>query len=98
MSHVVRVLESEDTFTVDSGESVLTAALRQGIPLLHDCTEGWCGTCRVRLLEGCVSYEEYPLALTPEQEEEGFALACQARPQSNLVISTERPLGALFRP
>lgn len=92
MSHVVRVLETEDAFTVDSGESVLTAALRQGIPLLHDCTEGWCGTCRVRLLEGCVSYEEHPLALTPEQEEEGFALACQARPQSNLVVSTERPL------
>ncbi|WP_269932604.1 2Fe-2S iron-sulfur cluster-binding protein [Aminobacter sp. HY435] len=92
MSHVVRVLETEDQFTVDSEESVLTAALRQGIALRHDCTEGGCGTCRVRLTEGCVRYEEYPLALTPEDEELGFALACQARPESDLVISTERPV------
>lgn len=98
MSHVVRVLETEDSFTVDSEESVLAAALRQGVALLHDCTEGGCGTCRVRLMEGCVGYAEYPLALTPEEEAEGFALACQARPQSDLVISTERPLAPCSDP
>ncbi|WP_018425858.1 2Fe-2S iron-sulfur cluster-binding protein [Hoeflea sp. 108] len=92
MGHVVRVLETEDQFTVDSEESVLMAAIRQGVQLLHDCTEGGCGTCRVRLMEGCVRYEEYPLALSPEDEDEGFALACQARPESDLVISTERPM------
>lgn len=92
MSHVVRVLETEDQFTVDSDESVLMAAIRQGVQLMHDCTEGGCGTCRVRLMEGCVRYEEYPLALTPEDEDEGFALACQARPESDLLISTERPM------
>lgn len=92
MSHVVRVLETEDQFTVAPDESVLMAAIRQGVQLLHDCTEGGCGTCRVRLMEGCVRYEEYPLALTPEDEDEGFALACQARPESDLVISTERPM------
>jgi len=98
MSHVVRVLETEDTFTVGTDESVLTAALRQGVPLLHDCTLGGCGTCRVRLIEGRVGYEEPPLALAPEEEEEGFALACQARPQSDLVISTERPLAPCSDP
>ncbi|MDR7221184.1 2Fe-2S iron-sulfur cluster-binding protein [Aminobacter aminovorans] len=92
MDHVVRVLETEDQFTVASEESVLMAAIRQGVQLLHDCTEGGCGTCRIRLMEGCVRYEEYPLALTPEDEEEGFALACQARPESDLLISTERPM------
>ncbi|ODS67206.1 MAG: CDP-6-deoxy-delta-3,4-glucoseen reductase [Bordetella sp. SCN 67-23] len=92
MGHVVRVLETEDQFTVDSDESVLMAAIRQGVQLMHDCTEGGCGTCRVRLMEGCVRYEEYPLALTPEDEDEGFALACQARPESDLLISTERPM------
>jgi CDP-4-dehydro-6-deoxyglucose reductase len=98
MSHVVRVLETEDTFTVDPDESVLTAALRQGIPLLHDCTEGWCGTCRVRLQEGTVGYLEQPLALSPEDEADGFALVCQARPQSDLSISTERPLAPCSDP
>lgn len=98
MSHVVRVLETEDQFTVRAEESVLMAAMRQGVQLLHDCTEGGCGTCRVRLMQGCVRYEEYPLALTPEDEAEGFALACQARPESDLVISTERPLAPCSDP
>ncbi len=46
MRHVVRVLENEDQLTVDSEESVLMAAIRKGMQLLHDCAEGGCGTSR----------------------------------------------------
>ena len=42
-----------------------------------------CGTCRVKLVEGAVRYEE-PMALTPEEASAGYALACQARPASDL--------------
>ena len=53
---------------------------------LHECTFGGCGTCRVRLLEGQVRYEDFPMALTEEEHEEGFALACQARCMSDVTI------------
>lgn len=98
MSHVVRVLETGDQFTVDADEAVLAAARRQDIPLRYDCTEGGCGTCRIKLMQGCVRYDEYPLALTPEDEELGFALACQARADSDLVISTERAMEPCSEP
>jgi CDP-4-dehydro-6-deoxyglucose reductase len=36
-----------------------------------------------------VSYEEFPLALTPEEAEQGYALACQARPLCDITLSLE---------
>jgi CDP-4-dehydro-6-deoxyglucose reductase len=44
-----------------------------------------------------VAYEEFPLALSNEEAAQGFALACQARPLADLVISAGR-LGACSEP
>ena len=85
----VVVLQTSQSFEVNSNESVLEAALRQEVKLAHECTFGGCGTCRVKLVEGAVGYEQFPMALTPEEAQRGYALACQARPQSDLVISAE---------
>lgn len=90
MSHIVQIHETQQSFPVDPGESVLDAALRAGVELASECRFGGCGTCRIKLLAGSVEYEEYPMALTPEDEAQGLALACQARPSGNLLISTER--------
>jgi CDP-4-dehydro-6-deoxyglucose reductase, E3 len=79
-------LATGESFPVQRGESLLAAALRAGIGLPCDCRLGGCGTCRVRVLEGRVAYDETPLALTPEEEAEGYALACQARAESDLSI------------
>lgn len=69
---------------------MLTAALRGQVELPHECRFGGCGTCRVRVLEGRVGYEdELPMGLSPEEAEAGYALACQALPQSDLVVSAE---------
>jgi CDP-4-dehydro-6-deoxyglucose reductase, E3 len=89
MAYRVRVLQTSQSFDVDAGESVLGAALRQEVRLAHECTFGGCGTCRVKVVEGSVAYEEFPLALTPQEAQQGYALACQARPRSDLVLSAE---------
>jgi len=90
MVHRVDVAETAESFEVEDGETILAAALRSNVMLAHDCQLGGCGTCRVKILEGAVSYDEPPLALTPEEESEGFALACQGRPSCDLVISPWR--------
>lgn len=84
----VVIAETGDSFETLPGESVLEAGLRQGIALKHECTFGGCGTCRVKVLEGQVRYEEFPLALSPEEADAGYALLCQARACSDLVVST----------
>lgn len=94
MNHRVSVHETGACFEAAPGERLLEAATRQGVRLPHECTFGGCGTCRVRLLQGSVSYQELPLALAPEEAEAGYALACQARASSDLVISVARADGA----
>jgi CDP-4-dehydro-6-deoxyglucose reductase len=90
MKHRVVWLETGQSFDVAAGEAVLDAALRSQIALPHECQFGGCGACRIKLVEGTVGYdEELPIGLTPEEAEAGYALACQARPASDLVISVE---------
>lgn len=89
MTYRIHLLEPSSFFDVETGESILSAALRAGFRLPHDCRFGGCGTCRIRLLEGKVEYEEPPMALDDERDA-GYALACQAHPISDLVIDASR--------
>lgn len=94
----IHVLDSQQSFEVGADESVLDGALRARVNLAHECTFGGCGTCRIKLVEGEVAYEEFPMGLTPEEAAEGYALACQARPCSDLVISGARADEACAEP
>ena len=83
----VRNINSGVVFTVNEGESVLTAALRQGVMLPYSCKNGTCGSCKGQLESGEVHYPFHPpLALSREEIGEGRALLCQAEPTGNLVI------------
>lgn len=98
MAFRIHLIESAQSFEAAPGESVLDAALRHEHRLPHECRFGGCATCRIKLVEGTVSYDEFPPGLTPEEAEEGYALACQARPSSDLVISTARRLPPCSEP
>lgn len=87
-------IEAQRSFVASTTETVLEAARRAGVTLPSECEFGGCGTCRVKLVEGRVNYDEPPLALAPEEAAEGYALMCQARAQADLAISTERALEA----
>lgn len=89
MSRTVAI-EGGAAFNVEPGEVVLDAAQRQGVTLPHECRAGTCGTCRVKLAAGEVSYAAWPSALSEEEAACGFALACQARAETDLVLRYER--------
>lgn len=89
MSFQVQI-EGGASFSAEAGESLLDAAERHGIALPHDCRLGGCGTCRIRLVSGAVEYEEQPFGLSTEEAQQGYALACQARAQGDLVIAAGR--------
>lgn len=76
--------------SVKATETILDAALRQGYQFPHECMSGTCGTCRGRLLEGQVRYEDdYLPGLTNNERETGYALFCSAKPASDLIIYIE---------
>lgn len=94
MHYTVHIKPSGYNINVKAGESVLTAALRQGYHFPYDCENGVCGTCKGKLLEGQVEYTEDILpGLSEEEREAGFALFCSARPLSDLTIHVEGVVG-----
>jgi len=88
MSYKVTLRPSGHTLTVNEGESVLDAALRQGLMIPYSCRGGTCASCMGQVLEGRVRYpgEKPPPALSEDDVAAGRALFCQARPASDLVI------------
>jgi CDP-4-dehydro-6-deoxyglucose reductase len=87
MPHRVTLQSSGNTLTVNDGETVLAAALREGIIIAYSCRSGVCGTCKGKLIEGSVDYGTYQeVAMTEAERAAGMALFCQARPKSDLVI------------
>ena len=87
MAFQVTIKPSNHVFTVQDGESVLSAALREGFVLPYGCRNGACGSCKGKLLAGRVDYGHHqPETLTPEEIAEGKALFCCAHPRSELTI------------
>ncbi|MDR0233971.1 MAG: CDP-6-deoxy-delta-3,4-glucoseen reductase [Zoogloeaceae bacterium] len=87
MSHQITIKPSGATFTADADETLLDAALRQGILLPHGCRHGACGACKGGVLSGTVDHGKYqPHALTDAEREAGKTLFCCAHAQSDLTI------------
>ncbi|MCB1874407.1 MAG: CDP-6-deoxy-delta-3,4-glucoseen reductase [Chromatiales bacterium] len=87
MSCKVHVDPSGHEFSVDTGESVLTAALRHGLIIPYGCRNGACGACKGNVLKGKVHYPSGKRsALSDEDEAAGLALFCQAEPLADLTI------------
>lgn len=95
MAHQVTIQSSGHTFTVNDGETVLDAALRSGLIIAYGCRNGACGSCKGKLIEGTLDYGHYQEHALPDAEKQaGFALFCQARPLTDLLIQTREVSGA----
>ncbi len=94
MPYHVTVKPTNHTFTVNDGETVLDAALREHVVIAYGCRNGACGTCKGKLLAGELDYGTYQKHALPDAEREaGMALFCQARPLSDLVIECREIAG-----
>jgi CDP-4-dehydro-6-deoxyglucose reductase len=90
----VTVQPSKHEFQVEPGETVLAAALRQGVMLPYGCKNGACGSCKGKILSGEVDYGHYHArVLTEAERAQGKALFCQAKPLGELMIES-RTIGA----
>ena len=95
VSHQVTLKTSGKQFTVDSEESILEAALRQGINLPYGCKNGACGSCKGKVLEGQLSHGQHSEgALSRAEETAGSILFCCAHPQSDLLIEAREVQGS----
>ncbi|MFK0166974.1 2Fe-2S iron-sulfur cluster-binding protein [Rhizobium sp. NPDC090279] len=88
MPNKVRVQRYEKSINVDEGQTILDAALAEGLDIPYDCRAGVCGTCKCALISGHVEMREYlDIALEREEAKQGFILACRATPLTDCEIS-----------
>jgi ferredoxin-NADP reductase/ferredoxin len=72
---------------VQSDESLLQAALRQGLAFPHNCRVGGCGECKCRLVSGKVKeLTDKSYLLSAEELDQNYVLACQSQPRSDVVV------------
>src|SRR5512137_933939 len=94
MGFTVTIRPSGRSFTTEGDETVLAAALRNGIGLPYGCKNGACGTCRCKLVGGTLLHTAHSAsALSDADEAKGFALVCSAVPQSDVVIEARELTG-----
>lgn len=87
MTHQVTLRNTGDTFQAQEGEAILQSALNAGLVLPYGCRDGACGTCKGKLIEGRIDYGRYSeKALTGDERAQGYALFCQAKPLTDVVI------------
>ncbi len=87
----ITIKPSDKQYQADPGETVLAAALRNGLGLPYSCRGGSCGTCKGKVLEGTVDYGSFqPQWLTETEKAGGFALFCCAKPLTDLVIECDK--------
>jgi CDP-4-dehydro-6-deoxyglucose reductase len=95
MTFTVTLQPSSRSFQVGPDETVLQAAIREGVGLPYGCRDGACGSCKSRLLAGRVIHRAHQhKALSAGEEQAGLTLTCCATPQTNLVIEARTVVGA----
>ncbi len=94
MGHRVTLKPSAHSFEVPEGQSILQAGLDAGFMMPYSCRTGVCRTCRGTLLEGRVDYGAvHPTYLPDSDKAKGYALLCQAKPLSDVVVEVHELAG-----
>jgi NAD(P)H-flavin reductase/ferredoxin len=89
-SHAARIAPANVELRVGSKETLLQAALNQGIAFPHDCRAGGCGACKCRLVKGKVrELTDKSYILSAEELRDNYVLACQSIPQSDIEVEVQ---------
>ena len=86
-AHKVRLEPIGIEMDVEEGETVLDAAFRQGVALMHGCKEGQCSSCKSRLVEGDIDLLKYSTFALPDHErDENYILLCRTHAFSDITV------------
>lgn len=90
-TYTVQIQHEGKTYTVEVPEDkiILGAAYAAGIDLPSSCNAGVCTTCAAKIVEGTVDQSE-GMGVSPELQQQGYALLCVSYPRSDLKIETEK--------
>lgn len=72
---------------VGASETLLAALRRAGVEAPYSCQQGFCGTCRTRVLDGPVDHRD--TLLTAPERADGLMLTCVSRAPAGAVLTLD---------
>jgi len=83
MKKAIQVRTEDLVFQLKSSETLLEGLERTGHRVEYQCRSGYCGSCRITLRSGRVTYPKPPLAHLNKNE----ILPCCCQPLESLEVS-----------
>lgn len=82
----VVLAKSRQEVTVPPGKSILDALNDMGLEIPHSCTEGICGTCETRVLEGIPDHRDVILTEAERASNKTMFICCSGSKSDRLVL------------
>lgn len=82
----VQIASTGKVITVAHDQSVTTALAQNGIEVATSCEQGVCGTCILRVLEGCPDHRDMYLTESERAQNNLFAPCCSRAKSARLVL------------
>jgi len=83
----VSVASSGQTIDVGAEETLLAALRRAGVHASYSCQQGFCGTCRTRVVAGTADHRD--TLLTVPERDAGMILTCVSRAADGSVLTLD---------
>jgi tetrachlorobenzoquinone reductase len=82
----VKLAKSNRTVAVEDGKTILNALLDAGITPNYACSEGICGTCETRVLEGIPDHRDQYLSEEEQASNKTIMICCSGSRSRTLVL------------
>jgi tetrachlorobenzoquinone reductase len=82
----ITLARSKRTISVEAGKTILDALLDAGIAANYACTEGVCGTCETRVLEGTPDHRDQYLSKDEQATNTTIMICCSGSKSHTLVL------------
>lgn len=82
----VKLARSKRTVAVEAGKTILDALIDAGIAVNYACTEGVCGTCETRVLEGVPDHRDQFLSKQEQAANKTIMICCSGAKSRTLTL------------
>ncbi len=86
----VKLKSKEKAYECSSADSILEGGLRHGLAMRYECSNGTCGVCRAKLIQGDIKQtKHHDHLISSEDKDDGEFLMCCNSPVSDVEIDLD---------
>lgn len=86
----IQLNKNKRNFECSENDSILEGGLRHGLAMHYECSNGTCGACVAKLVNGDINQiKHHDFSLTKDQKNQGEFLMCCNAPASDVALELE---------